>query len=93
MHARATTTPERKDTLLDRIERWLRNQPVFAALILAGTSVIAISEVAQHGSDLLVLLNLRQERVLTLAAKNAKGEFYRRLIAQASRRIWGTRNY
>jgi len=55
--------------------------------------VIAISKVAQHGSDLLIRVGLKQEKTLQLATESAKGELSRKLVALASRRIFWSRNY
>ena len=92
MHA-ASPQPEIKATRVDRIEHWFRNQPIFSILIFAGIAVIAVSEVAQHGSDLLIRVGLKQEKTLELATENAKGELSRKLVALASKRIFWTRNY
>jgi hypothetical protein len=80
-------------TRLDRMERWFRNQPVFSVMILAGIALIGLSEVAQKGSDLLIILRLKQEKTLQLAADNAKGELSRKLIQLAWRRLFWTQNY
>jgi hypothetical protein len=82
-----------KETLFEKMDRWLRNQPLFAVLILAGMAIIGTAEVVQHGSDLLVALGLKQEKTLELAANNAKGELSRKLIELAWRRLFWTENY
>jgi hypothetical protein len=80
-------------TLLERMERWFRNQPVFAGLILLGIAIIGSAEVVQRGSDLLVAVRLKQEKTLELAANSAKGELSRKLIELAWRRLFWTENY
>jgi hypothetical protein len=89
-HGAATKVQE---TRLDRMERWFRNQPIFSVLILAGIALIGLSEVVQKGSDLLIVLRLKQEKTLQLAAENAKGELSRKLIELAWRRLFWTENY
>ena len=85
--------PEREQTRLDRMERWLRNQPVLSVIILAGIILVGIGEVVQSGSEILVTLGLKEEKTLKLAADSAKGEFSRKLTELAWRRIFWTQNY
>ncbi|HEY5174397.1 MAG TPA: hypothetical protein VII95_02400 [Terriglobales bacterium] len=85
--------PKKSETRVDRVERWLRNQPLTSALIIVGLCVIGVSEVAQHGTDLLTRIGILKETTLQLATQNAKGELSRKLVALASRRIYWTRNY
>lgn len=85
--------PEREQTRLDRMERWLRNQPVLSVVILAGIILVGIGEVVQSGSEILVTLGLKEEKTLKLAADSAKGEFSRKLTELAWRRIFWTQNY
>ena len=71
MHAHM---PEKTSTRVDRMEQWFRNQPVLSVLIFFGIAVIAVSEFADHGSDLLVKTGVTQEKTLQLATENAKGD-------------------
>ena len=83
----------REETRVDRAERWLRNQPLISVLIILGICVVGVSEVAQHGTDLLTRMGILKEKTLQLSTQNAKGELSRKLVALASRRIYWTRNY
>jgi hypothetical protein len=75
------------------MERWFRDEPIFSVAIFFGIAVIAISEFASHGTDLLTRFGFAKEKTLELATENAKGELSRKLVALASRRIFWTRNY
>jgi len=86
-------TSDHEDTRVDRVERWFRNQPLTSVLIIVGICVIGVSEVAQHGTDLLTRVGILKETTLQLSTQNAKGELSRKLVALASRRIYWTRNY
>jgi hypothetical protein len=85
--------PDSRDTLLDRMERWFRNQPVFSALMLCSAVVIGTSEVTEKGSNLMVDLGLKKEKALQLADKTAKGDLSRKVIELAYRRKFWTENY
>ena len=91
--SRADSSSEVKETRVEKMELWFRNQPVFSVLIVLGIALISVSEVAQKGSDLLVMLRLKQETTLQLAADNAKGDLSRKLIELAYRRLFWTENY
>jgi len=84
---------ENEMTRLERMEQWFRNQPILSVLIFIGLAAVGISETAQKGTDLLVLLHLKQEKTLQLASDSAKGDLSRKLIELAYRRIFWTRNY
>jgi hypothetical protein len=90
---RGAPKSEREDTRVDRAERWFRNQPLTSVLIIVGICVIGVSEVMQHGTDLLVRIGILKETTLQLSTQTAKGELSRNLVALASRRIYWTRNY
>lgn len=61
--------------------------PIFSVLILLSAVIIGISEVVQHGSELLWSLGIVQEKALHLANDNAKGELSRKLTDLAWRRV------
>jgi len=82
-----------KETRLDQMERWFRNEPIFSAVILIGILVTGVGEVVKHGSDLLIVTGLKQEKTLELARDTAKAEFSRRLVEVAWRRLFWTRNF
>ncbi len=90
---RATRSPTTDKTLLERMEEWFRNQPVFAVLIIASAMFLGVAEVINHGNDFLVTIGLRQEKTLELATNTAKAEFSRRLIESAWRRLFWSRNF
>ena len=82
-----------RQTRLDRLEAWFRNQLFFSILILVGISIVGTSEVMKGGSDLLESLGLKQEKTLQLAADTAKGDLSRRLTELVWRRLFWTENY
>jgi hypothetical protein len=75
------------------MQRWFRNEPLFAGAMLVGIIIIGTGEVVKHGSELLVAIGLKQEKTLELANDTAKAEFSRRLIEAAWRRVFWTRNF
>jgi hypothetical protein len=84
---------QKNETRLERMERWFRNEPIIAVVMLIGICVIGVSEVVKHGSDLLIAVGLKHEKTLELAKDTAKAEFSRRLIELAWRRLFWTRNF
>src|SRR5882724_5402799 len=80
-------------TRLEKMEKWLRNQPVISIIILVGGATIAISEFVRHGSDLLSDLGIKEEKALHLAQDSAKGELSQKLTELAWRRMFWSRNY
>ncbi len=84
---------DKEPTRVDRMERWFRNQPILAVVIVVGLIIIAASEVVQHWSDLMIRLGITEEKTLQLSTSNAKGELSRALVTLASKRIFWTRNY
>ena len=81
------------ETRLKQMERRLQNQRIFSVVILIGISVIGVSEVVKHGSDLLIAVGLKKEKALELARDTAKAEFSRRLVQVAWRRLFWARNF
>jgi hypothetical protein len=87
------TAKSKGETRLERMEKWFRNEPLFSILILVATIMAGAAEAVQHGSDLLVVAGLKQEKTLELARDTAKAEFSRRLVEAAWRRVFWTRNF
>src|ERR1017187_2307574 len=81
------------ETRLERMERWFRNEPIVSVVMLLGISVVSVSEVVKHASDLLIAAGFKQEKTLELAKDTAKAEFSRRLVELAWRRLFWTRNF
>jgi hypothetical protein len=82
-----------QETRFEKMDRWIRDQFIFAVLILVAAGVVGVSELTEKGSDLLVSLGLKQEKALRLADDNAKGELSRKVIELAYRRKFWTENY
>ena len=61
--------------------------------MLLGISVVSVSEVVKHASELLIAAGLKQQKRLELARGTVKAGFPRRLVELAWRRLFWTRNF